>query len=83
MTAALNSVRRRNLFDHADYLKTRLSPYCKHLGLQLDSNHRHDYALDIVEQLGPNRFESYFKFAFVRNSWDWLVSLYFFLRNLR
>lgn len=78
VTAALNSLRRRNLFDHAGHLKNRLAPYCKQLGFQLDSNHRHHYALDIVEQLGPNRFDNYFKFAFVRNSWDWLVSLYFF-----
>ena len=68
VTAALNSVRRKNLFDHADNLKTHLSPYCKKLSFQLASNHRHDYALDIVEKLGRNRFDDYFKFAFVRNS---------------
>ena len=38
VTAALNSVRRRNLFDHVDNLKTHLSPYCKKLGFQRDSN---------------------------------------------
>ena len=78
VTTNLNSVRRRNLSDHADNVKTHLSPYCKKLGFQIDSDLRHDCALDIVKKPVRNRFDDYFKFAFVGNSWDWVVSLYFF-----
>src|SRR5690242_14850320 len=33
------------------------------------------------ERANPRKFRSYFKFAFVRNPWDRLVSAYFFLQN--
>jgi hypothetical protein len=32
-------------------------------------------------QANPRKFRKYFKFAFVRNPWDRLVSSYFFLRK--
>jgi hypothetical protein len=33
------------------------------------------------ESANPNKFSKYFKFSFVRNPWDRLVSAYFFLRK--
>lgn len=42
---------------------------------------RHISALDLKNTLKPELFESYFKFAFVRNPWDWQVSLYKFAQK--
>ena len=33
------------------------------------------------ERINPRKFRRFFKFAFVRNPWDRLVSTYFFLKN--
>ncbi len=38
----------------------------------------HDKAVDLKENFPNQLFENYFKFAFVRNPWDWQVSLYMF-----
>lgn len=46
------------------------SPYPDHLT-----------ALEIMERMGRDRFMSYFRFAIVRNPWDWQVSLYNFARK--
>src|SRR5260370_3193343 len=39
----------------------------------------HATAQEIKEKLPPRIFNSFFKFAFVRNPWDWQVSLYHFM----
>src|SRR5690606_20911543 len=46
----------------------------------------HDYpghitANDFRSQIPKSIFEEYFKFAFVRNPWDWQVSLYEYARQ--
>lgn len=39
----------------------------------------HARAADARRALPPETFQSYFKFAFVRNPWDWHVSMYHFI----
>ena len=47
----------------------------------LTGYHKHARAVDAQKRLPRSVFESLFKFAFVRNPWDWHVSLYFYIRE--
>ncbi len=40
---------------------------------------RHITALKLKEEITPPIFDKYYKFAFVRNPWDWQVSLYAYM----
>lgn len=45
---------------------------------QFTGYHKHEKAFNIKNKLGE-KYDSYFKFSFVRNPYDFLVSLYFFI----
>lgn len=62
-------------------LKHRLNlriniPYYKYRVFPL-----HIKARELRDQLPPKIFDGFFKFTFVRNTWDWQVSLYFFMKQ--
>ncbi|MBF0100920.1 MAG: sulfotransferase family 2 domain-containing protein [Desulfobacterales bacterium] len=43
----------------------------------------HVKATDVREELSINEFNNFYKFAFVRNPWDWQVSMYHFLKQMQ
>jgi hypothetical protein len=45
--------------------------------------HMHSKARDVKAKLSPDIYDNYFKFAFVRNPWDWQVSLYEYGRQYK
>ena len=46
---------------------------------QITGFHKHAKAFEIKEKLENEIFDSYYKFSFVRNPFDFLVSLYFYI----
>jgi len=43
--------------------------------------HKHERACVVSEKMGEEKYQSYFSFGFVRNPYDFLVSLYLYIRQ--
>jgi hypothetical protein len=70
-------------------MRTALTPYAggctfpwlNPSRLRWEPDYPHYTAREVKEYLGHRQYSRYFKFAFVRNPWDRLLSRYFFLRG--
>lgn len=69
-----------------------LRPYCaaprrplvnRRLRSLREHNFGHIRARELKAALPPEIFDPFFKFAFVRNPWDWQVSVYHYVRQRR
>jgi len=75
----------KRALEHVGHKPSR-KPFSKlksKLGLARDYRRRfypvHTYASQLQQELPRNVYDEFFKFAFVRNPWDWLASTYHYL----
>jgi hypothetical protein len=62
-----------------DMIMLTLGKYPKIFSSQFDG---HITAVELKQKLPKEVFDNYYKFGFVRNPWDWQVSLYTFMLGL-
>ena len=50
---------------------------------QFTGVHKHAPAIDIKNYMGARKYDAYYKFIFVRNPYDLMVSLFFYIRQAK
>lgn len=62
-------------------IREALAPYCQEDFSKDRPGGEHLKGIDVKKIIGPEKYDRCFKFCFVRNPWDLLVSFYFYIRQ--
>ena len=64
-------------------IREALAPYCQEDFSKDRPGGEHLKGIDVKKIIGPEKYDRCFKFCFVRNPWDLLVSFYFYIPDFQ